>query len=152
MYMSGGVRTCRFCDSTDTSPENWPQRNGKPVGTKCRACLVIYHNVQRHLTPTYKAKARARKLKGREVQFDIVYDDQLRIQMGVCASCDRPFEGLLVFDHDHSCCKRGCPVCFRGLLCPDCNSAEGLLGGDPARIRALADYVESGGWEQVARA
>ena len=39
-------------------------------------------------------------------------------------------------DHDHLTGS------IRGDLCHACNKAEGLLGGDPARMRGLADYVE----------
>lgn len=51
-----------------------------------------------------------------------------------CASCG--IAAKLVVDHDHE------TRIVRGLLCHGCNSSLGLLGEDPARIRALADYAE----------
>jgi hypothetical protein len=57
----------------------------------------------------------------------------------VCGSDDR-----LSVDHDHSCCpgKHSCGKCVRGLLCGNCNSAEGYLQGDPDRAEKLAQYIE----------
>ncbi len=39
-------------------------------------------------------------------------------------------------DHDHRTDE------FRGILCGNCNQALGLVDDDPARLRALADYLE----------
>ena len=46
-------------------------------------------------------------------------------------------------DHDHNCCpgRRSCGECIRGVLCTNCNTAEGLLGSDPDRALALAAYL-----------
>lgn len=69
-------------------------------------------------------------------------------QGGLCALCrSRPGSHA---DHDHVLAAlhphapgRYCPRCFRGMLCLQCNTALGLLGDDPARMRAAADYVET---------
>ncbi len=77
-------------------------------------------------------------------------------QNGRCAACGKTpdvgtrgtFAGTgLVIDHDHACCpwqprERICGKCIRGLICPGCNVALGMVREDPARLRALADYVE----------
>jgi hypothetical protein len=42
----------------------------------------------------------------------------------------------LAVDHSHE------TGAFRGLLCHSCNRAIGLLGDDPARLRAAAEYLE----------
>lgn len=62
-------------------------------------------------------------------------------QGGACV-CGR--DDKLWIDHDHSCCNgdHTCGKCFRGLLCPQCNSAIGLCGDDPERLRLLADYLD----------
>ncbi|HET9967270.1 MAG TPA: endonuclease VII domain-containing protein [Streptosporangiaceae bacterium] len=39
-------------------------------------------------------------------------------------------------DHDHV------TGAFRGILCGNCNTGIGMLGHDPARLRAAADYLE----------
>lgn len=62
---------------------------------------------------------------------------------GVCGAT----AGLHV-DHDHRCCPPGrggpksCGRCVRGVLCNGCNTAAGLTGESPARLRALAAYLE----------
>ena len=63
----------------------------------------------------------------------------------LCESCG--LGGPLVMDHYHSCDRHTardamCDSCVRGMICSGCNTALGLLGEDPGRIRALAAYVE----------
>lgn len=53
---------------------------------------------------------------------------------GACEACGA--RGELHVDHCHTT-RRG-----RGMLCPPCNKALGLVRDDPARLRALADYLE----------
>lgn len=43
---------------------------------------------------------------------------------------------VLDFDHCHRTNK------FRGWLCGPCNRALGQVNDDPARLRALANYLE----------
>lgn len=52
---------------------------------------------------------------------------------GRCEVCGDP--GVLHVDHCHRE-RRG-----RGMLCPPCNKALGLLRDDPERLEALASYV-----------
>ena len=48
-------------------------------------------------------------------------------------------------DHDHSHCGdlKSCHVCRRGLACGNCNKAIGFAGDDPARLRRMADALET---------
>lgn len=48
----------------------------------------------------------------------------------VCGSANR-----VVYDHSHTTGH------FRGWLCNACNVALGLVGDDPARLIALAEYL-----------
>lgn len=66
------------------------------------------------------------------------YEGLLVAQDNRCAICGaRPSERRrLDVDHDHESGR------IRGLLCPRCNLALGQIGHDPARARALADYLE----------
>lgn len=60
-------------------------------------------------------------------------------QSGRCAACCGPMTAALgpVVDHNHT------TGAVRALLCRNCNVAEGLLNGDPAKAFALATYMES---------
>jgi hypothetical protein len=65
------------------------------------------------------------------------YDDMLAAQDGVCAVCGQPPQKLrLAVDHDHDTGQ------VRALLCGECNRALGCIHDDPARLRALADYLD----------
>ena len=70
------------------------------------------------------------------------YDAMLEAQGGHCVTCDSAEK--LVIDHDHACCPGGksCGKCVRAILCHGCNTALGLAGEDPSRLRSLADYAE----------
>lgn len=68
------------------------------------------------------------------------YEAMMAAQRGRCAICGtsewmgkdkRPHT-----DHDHA------TGAFRGILCGNCNNGIGMLGEDPARLRAAADYLE----------
>jgi hypothetical protein len=50
----------------------------------------------------------------------------------------------LVIDHDHACCagSRSCGKCIRGVLCGNCNTAEGLLNSDIERAEKLIAYMK----------
>lgn len=98
--------------------------------------------------PPRRGRARGKRVpddprKRQASRFGIPIDALLSIHnehKGACAACkDVPSgggkHGSLRLDHDHSTGR------VRGLLCNACNVALGLLRDDPARIRALADYV-----------
>ena len=62
----------------------------------------------------------------------------LKAQDGKCAVCRTTDWGLVgpCVDHNHKTGE------IRGILCSGCNTAEGLLKGDPIRAKALAVYME----------
>lgn len=72
----------------------------------------------------------------------------LATEQGGCRVCKRQEPGAKgwVVDHDHSCCpgEKSCGACRRGILCAWCNNALGYALDNPAILRALADYLESG--------
>lgn len=77
----------------------------------------------------------------------VEWDLKLEAQGGCCAACQAPGPGKGGWhtDHDHRCCpgSASCGKCIRGILCHGCNTTAGLAGDDPARLRALADYLEA---------
>ena len=70
-------------------------------------------------------------------------------QGGLCAIGGEPLGAQVAVDHDHELARlhrhnpaRGCPRCFRGVVCTAHNTALGLLGDDPGLLRRAADYIE----------
>jgi len=64
------------------------------------------------------------------------YDRLLAKQGHACAICKTPPGRLcLAVDHNHETGR------VRGLLCTRCNMALGLLGEDPALLRAMTAYL-----------
>lgn len=67
------------------------------------------------------------------------YDVMVGERRGRCEVCGQVPAGKrdrLHVDHDHS------TGVVRGLLCSACNVSLGHVKEDPARLRALADYIE----------
>lgn len=73
------------------------------------------------------------------------YDNLLYLQHGVCAVCEQPEtvrqakdESIrpLVVDHCHATGK------IRGLLCANCNSAEGYLKSNYVIALKMAEYIK----------
>jgi hypothetical protein len=67
-------------------------------------------------------------------------------QDGRCYLCgDELTEDTAVIEHDHRCCPRNysCRICRRGLACGGCNVAIGRAQDDPARLRRIADALET---------
>jgi hypothetical protein len=82
--------------------------------------------------------------------FGITLGDALALQGGKCAVCleSKPTSkagNLLAWamDHDHQCCPsgRGCPGCFRGVLCSSCNRVLGYAYDNPEILRRGAEYL-----------
>ena len=85
-------------------------------------------------------------------KFGITLEDALAKQDNKCLIClkSEPTSktGNLLrwaMDHDHACCPsgKGCPECFRGVLCSSCNRVLGYAYDDPGILRRGADYLEA---------
>jgi hypothetical protein len=70
-------------------------------------------------------------------------------QGGKCALCMKPLGVSFAVDHDHwvaeNVCghdpSRGCPKCFRGIVCHRDNSILGWGHDDPDFFERLAQYI-----------
>lgn len=78
-------------------------------------------------------------------------DAAIRSQDGLCAVGGELLGDLYAIDHCHGCASlhghdpaRGCPRCFRGVVCLRHNSALGALGDDAEGLRHAAEYVAHG--------
>ncbi|MCZ2111131.1 MAG: endonuclease VII domain-containing protein [Dehalococcoidia bacterium] len=87
-----------------------------------------------------KEKARIRRYE-LGAKFNLTpeqYEEMVQAQQGRCAVCERePVSKRLAVDHNHATGR------VRALLCHHCNVALGHADDSPARLRALADYLES---------
>jgi hypothetical protein len=108
----------------------------------CRVCYRAYAADWAKKNPEkVRAKNRRRDLKRTYGITPEVWDAMLDRQGGTCAICETPPGRGRAFhvDHDHATGR------VRALLCGRCNVALGMAGEDPARLRAMAEYLESFG-------
>lgn len=132
------MRVCKVC-SVEQSLDNFnwytTSAGNRLQRYTCRSCTRAA--VKKHRdSDSYDAKAA--QLKHRYNITVARYEELAKNGCNVCGSLDR-----LVVDHDHNCCALGssCGECVRGVLCNECNWAEGLLGSNVDRIMALAAYL-----------
>jgi hypothetical protein len=88
--------------------------------------------------PTWRCRT-AERARVWARQYGLSLDDVLlmvRAQEGCCANCRREFADDFHVDHCHRTGN------MRGLLCSNCNTALGLLGDDPGRLRAALRYLD----------
>lgn len=74
------------------------------------------------------------------------YQVRVKAQGGRCAICGEESDRRLHVDHNHE------TGAVRDLLCEWCNHAIGKAKDDPARLRAMADYLERHEAATAARA
>jgi hypothetical protein len=94
---------------------------------------------KKHQT-TYTDKSKEkRQIWQREYRYGLsheVFTKMLEEQSGSCKICERLFEGTKVFvDHCHSTGS------VRGLLCPSCNTALGLIKDNLLWLQRAKTYL-----------
>ena len=134
------MKTCKVCHN-EKSPEEF--RRGE---WRCRSCYNEYTRLylerkrrERGIQPQVrgfdsKAYNHAYYIRRKHGLTLAAYQAILEAYGRSCAIChgtDR-----ICLDHNHT------TGTLRGVLCSDCNVAIGLLGYDPARISAAAQYVQ----------
>ena len=130
MLGGGPVKTCIRC-GLELPHEAFAMRDIYRDGyeSACKRCELERVHYWKHCMTTLDKSDRA------EAQ-------------GGCALCDRVTPGRKgwVLDHDRSCCPgdRSCEFCRRAVLCQWCNTALGYAGDNPATLRRMADYIETG--------
>lgn len=92
---------------------------------------------------TQAENSRRSNLRRHGVPEDLVHAVMRNGNIWACEACGRL--SLPQVDHDHNHCPGvyGCVICFRGLLCRDCNLASGILKDSPIILRQLAEYLEN---------
>jgi len=123
------MKTCSKCE-TEKPLEDFYRQKGAPQGraSRCKDCQRIRP----------RGNARRRTLAYKYGVTEEWFDSQNANQSGLCASCGQPEARKdtknLSVDHNHETGE------VRELLCQKCNTALGLLGDDPERIRLLLEY------------
>lgn len=157
------MKTCRKCGNTkplDAFPKLRSARDGRY--TYCKECKAEWLRQHRRENPDYwreynrrykekhrdrlrdqararyaaNRKTRARYQLSRRIKSDFgitleEYDELVANPCGLCGATEN-----IVLDHCHE------TNTVRGPLCQTCNKALGMLGDDPTRLRAAADYIE----------
>ena len=137
------TRECKVCKKTlpmTDFPEDHPNRE---TGIEChrrhhcRKCIIALRPPP---TPAQKAKKRDRDLK---VQYGISLEDfnkMMKEQKNKCANdkCNVDISGERHsnLDHCHTTKK------VRGILCPNCNKALGMVGDSIPKLQGLIEYLE----------
>jgi hypothetical protein len=139
--------TCPKCGVLKPASEFHKNKNTK-TGLQVY-CIPCYRKINRDW---YERKGQEKKHKYREYSakrrielYGISVEEFAELhqkQNGRCAICQQEETALhlgkkkrLAIDHDHKTGK------VRALLCADCNRAIGMMGDDPARLRAAAEYI-----------
>ena len=145
------AKHCHGCGRSQPL-ENFHRDARRPDGrvTRCRDCRKAYRK-EVYARDPQAAKDYQRAWKHRNPEKVSGYSRRFRhglepaqyqalvaAQDGRCAICGRD-DGDLRVDHCHV------RHVIRGLLCDRCNRAIGLLGDDPERMEAAAQYVRREG-------
>ena len=160
-------KICIKCKGKPQPLENF-YKSGGTYRSECKSCFKLYYSANKARFKTnskswkksnadhvrkeqslYHARnpdnRKKSNLKHRYGITEEQYEDMLLKQNNLCASCEEPETCVdprtkvarrLSVDHNHETKK------VRGLLCHDCNRAEGILRGNPDKARKLADYME----------
>lgn len=130
-----GLKWCRMC-KTSKPPEDFHflGTKQKQRRAQCKACVNLYESL-----PSMKAKLQQRSRQYQTGFTPELWRRTLALQHHRCAVCAVPFSELTREPHGDHCHSTQQP---RGILCPKCNTAIGLLDDDPARLRRAATYLE----------
>jgi hypothetical protein len=138
---------CTGCDTTKPRDAFRVRKSGRQAGEiefPCRACRstrkAAYNKRNPEKVLAWEARRDNRlKVLRRHGLTQAEYLAMLDEQEDRCASCRDEFsetQKRVCIDHNH---RTGT---VRGILCHNCNVSAGLLNDEPARLRALADYLE----------
>ncbi len=167
------MKRCSKCQKTKEFSEfgkNAKLKSG--LHSQCRQCTRLYYKRDAQSLPSpstkfctgckrelskdefYSHKHRLDGLSGKCKQclskatvasrFSITVEQYKKMLESGCEACGS-FDKLCI-DHDHACCNYSgsCGKCIRGVLCSNCNSAEGFIK-DIKQANGLLEYMKSKG-------
>jgi hypothetical protein len=135
------TRECNTCKQTlpmTNFPYDHPDHESGELRHRRHICQKCISALRPPPTPAQKAKKRDRDLRA---QYRITleqYDAMFKAQDGRCATCNVDISGKQCAHVDH--CHTTERV--RGILCPNCNRALGMVGDNPAILQALIEYLQ----------
>lgn len=122
------------CACGETSPENFYVYKSR---SKCRKCVNKLRKNYVASKYTYEQKKSYELKHTYGITLDD-FNDMLAEQDRKCAACGAAFlEVVPHVDHCHDSGK------IRGLVCPGCNKAMGLVGDNAEVLEKLAAYLRS---------
>jgi hypothetical protein len=136
------MRRCKDCVAENVSTLRRPalRSDGSPQpGNRC----VTHHRAWKRRN---RDLAHGRRLESNFGMTSAQYADLLAAQGGKCFICQRATGAArrLAVDHDHRLAvehghpsDRGCPRCWRAIVCGPCNQVIGRLG-----VEALCRAIE----------
>lgn len=132
----GGKKNCSKCGEFKSLEEFGAYKTGPQAGIRYSVCRLCKRE-QGRIWRQDKKKVRNSSLKHYYGITLEEYEDLLRQQGGVCAICQEA-SSRVSFDVDH--CHNSLQI--RGLLCPNCNKALGLLKDDPHILQRAISYLK----------
>ena len=123
-------KTCNKCGNSKPVAE-FHKNGSSPDGLRS-VCKECRNGQKLHIGPRYGITT---------AQWDSMYDGQ----RGRCAICREIPEESLQVDHCHTTKE------VRGLLCPKCNRAIGLLNDIPENMMRAALYCARGQGQRVLK-
>ena len=88
-----------------------------------------------------KYDSKTAKKDGIYYRYKLTIEQYSAMILSGCEVCGT-MENLHI-DHDHNCCNgvKTCGKCIRGILCINCNQAEGKLKSNPQLVLNLYTYL-----------
>lgn len=122
----------------------WVHRlSNRDLEAKTADCLECGPNVRIKVRPGGKSSCfKGDKLGSWKLVFGLTEEKkQWFSDHFFCEVCGTDQD--LCIDHDHNCCPRnqGCMKCIRGILCNQCNFAEGNLRSDAGIALMMYQYI-----------
>ena len=135
------TRECKVCKETlpiVNFPFDHPNHDTGAEGHRRHHCQKCISASRAPPTPEQQTKRREKWLRDTYNISLKEYDDMFKSQGGKCKTCRVDISGKSHANLDH--CHLTKKV--RGILCPNCNKALGMVGDSIVKLQALIEYLQ----------